>query len=526
MLKPLPIGIQTFRDIIQGGFLYVDKTRWLYEVIRYPKGVYFLSRPRRFGKSLLLSTLEEIFLGNKELFKGLWLYDSSYAWTTHPIIRVDFGQHRVADADTLTSIISQTIQDIAHPSGVQIREGALTQQFSDLIIGMAGQGQVVILIDEYDKPILDNLENLEEAKRIRDVLKGFYTVIKSLDAHLRFVLLTGVSKFSQVGVFSGLNNLLDITMHPRHSALLGFTEDELQQNFGEYIAVFAGETGQTETELLRQIQAWYNGFCFSEDCLPVYNPFSLLQLVEQRKFRNYWFESGTPTFLVRLLQERHYDVSLLDRLEVTELAFSTYELESLDIIPLLFQSGYLTIKGYNSVRRLYRLGYPNLEVEQAFSQVLLGAFSAVDAALTGSYLWRLIDALDERDMEGFFELLSAFFAGIDYRLLIQQERYYQSITSASLSTCFYLIFKLMGLHIQAEVRTSRGRIDAVIERKTRVYIFEFKLGDSAEAALAQIRERGYADPYRQSGKQIILVGVKFDMAERGIADWQIADGAG
>ena len=344
------------------------------------------------------------------------------------------------------------------------------------------------------------------------MLKGFYTVIKSLDAYVRFVLLTGVSKFSRAGVFSGLNNLQDLTMHDRYAAMLGFTEDELQQDFQGYLKAFSHQRGMAKGELLEKIKTWYDGFCFSRRCEHVYNPFSLLLLFDAQEFRNYWFESGTPTFLVKLIKERSYDVTELDQLQADELSFSTYEIENLDVLPLLFQTGYLTIKDYDPETQFYTLSYPNYEVEHAFMRHLLSAFSETTPGVSGSSLQKLVRALQQKDLVQFFEILDAFLAGIDYRLHIKQERYYQSIV--------YLIFKLIGLQIQAEVRTSRGRIDAVVELEDTIYIFEFKIDSSEEEALTQIKEKGYADPYRTLGKAITLIGVNFDTSERGIAGWQ------
>jgi hypothetical protein len=512
-LKPLPIGNQTFRDVINGRNLYVDKTKWIYELIRNPKGVYFLSRPRRFGKSLLISTLDEIFQGNKELFKGLWLYDSPYQWQTHPVIRIDFSLKQVGDAHELEQIIPWYLELQAQQHHIQLEGGDYIQQFANLILQLASQNQVVILIDEYDKPLLDNIEDSAEAQRIQNVLKGFYSVIKAMDAHVRFVLLTGISKFSRVGVFSGLNNLNDISMNNQYSAMLGMTQEELEQGFSDYLRLFAEERNMTLPVLTEQIQAWYNGFCFSRRCQPVYNPFSLLLLFQEREFKNYWFESGTPTFLLKLLKTQNYDVQQLEMLRVPELAFSAYDIEHLEIIPLLFQTGYLTIKGYNPKNRRYDLSYPNYEVEHAFLAYLLGTFAEVTKSTATNYLGYLIDALQDAEWERFFHVLNSFLATIDYSLHIRQEKYYQTI--------FYLIFKLIGLEINAEVRTNQGRMDAVIETDEAVFIFEFKLEGSAAEALAQIREKAYFTPYLLREKAVYLAGVNFDMEARNVAEWVV-----
>jgi hypothetical protein len=515
MPKPLPIGVQTFRKIIEGSYLYVDKTRWIYDLIRNPSGVYFLARPRRFGKSLLISTLEEIFRGNRELFRGLWLYDQPYDWRPYPIVRIDFSLATIKSAEALEQHLQRLLHQIAEEHQATLADGPYYALFADLIRRMAKDGKVVILVDEYDKPLIDNLGNLAEAQQIREVLKGFYIVIKGMDAYVRFVLLTGVSKFSKVGVFSGLNNLEDLSMSGGFSAALGITEEELLTNCQEHLADFATQRGVSMSELLPEIRRWYDGFCFSADCQHVYNPFSLLLLLRQRRFSDFWFETGTPTFLLKLIRDRGYDVRTLDQLEIEELAFSSYELETLRVVPLLVQTGYLTIKGYDRESRLYRLGYPNYEVERAFLTYLLDLFRSVEDGLAGAYLWRLVQALRAADFDRFFEILAVFFSDIPYDLHIPQERYYQTI--------FYLIFRLLGLQVGVEVHTSRGRADAVIELAEGVFIFEFKVAGSAAEALTQIKTRGYAEPYRLRDKAIYQVGIGFDPAARGLADWQVEE---
>jgi len=516
MLQPLPIGEQTFRKVSEGGYLYVDKTRYIYELIRYPSGVYFLARPRRFGKSLLISTLEEIFLGNKELFRGLWLYDSNYLWTAHPVIRLDFSRHSVKNAETLERVIDYFVEELARTHAITLRGFDYQSRFDNLIVQLSEKfapNKVVVLIDEYDHPIINNIENIAEAKRIREVLKGFYTTLKALGAHLRFLLLTGVSKFSRVGVFSGLNNLEDMTMDPIFAGALGITEAEIDQYFGEYVAAVATHTGVTPVALRQQMQYWYNGFCFAQNGKQVYNPFSLLQFFKKQYFNNYWFETGTPNFLIKLIQERDFDVRQLDQLKLRALVFSTYELEQLDILPLLFQTGYLTIKDYEAESQVYELSYPNYEVEDAFRTWLLGAFSQLENSLSDSHLGQLLDALKANNLNNFFQVLTLFFARIPYDLHLKQEKYYQTI--------FYLIFTLLNLRVDAEKRTNRGRIDTVIELVNDIYIFEFKLDSSEQTALQQIKDNGYADVYRGRGKIIHLVGVNFASQQRGVAGWQV-----
>ncbi len=345
--KPLPIGIQTFRSLIEGQYLYVDKTPLIYELIRNPKGAYFLSRPRRFGKSLLISTLEEIFLGNRALFQELWLFDSPYQWESYPVIRLDFSLEPVRTANELVESIKRTLADLASQHQITLQDAPYYAQWQELIRSLAAKQAVVVLVDEYDKPLIDNLQNLEEAKQIQEVLKSFYAVLKGLDRYVRFVFLTGISKFSKVGVFSGLNNLQDLSMDDRYAALPGITQAELESNFQPYLQRYAEQKSTNVGETLVQIRRWYNGFRFTKADITLYNPFSLLYFFEAQDFRNYWFESGTPTFLVQLLKEQGYEIEKLKRVQAEEIEFSTYELENLAITPIFFQTGYLTIKDYD-----------------------------------------------------------------------------------------------------------------------------------------------------------------------------------
>ncbi|CAK8717442.1 AAA-ATPase-like domain-containing protein [Candidatus Electrothrix aarhusensis] len=512
MLNPLPTSIQTFCDLINGGYLYIDKTKYLYELVRYPKGVYFLARPRRFGKSLLISTLDEIFQGNKELFKGLWLYDSPYQWQQHPVIRIDFSRHRIRNEADLEVRIHRHLSLIARQYNIDLPDAPFDIQFEELILSLGAEKQVVILIDEYDKPLIDNLERREDAQAIQQVMREFYTVIKSMDQYIRFVFITGVSRFSRVGVFSSMNNLLDLTMHSDFAGLLGLTEEEIRHSFQGYLTKFAKEKNILEDALLDKMRRWYDGFRFVEGSERLYNPFSTMHFFHNRRFANYWFETGTPSFLIKLIKEQNFDVTQLEQLELRETAFSTYDLENLAVTPLLVQTGYLTIKDYDQETRKYTLAYPNYEVEDAFSVHLLGAFSSVEYGLGESYLWKLIDALQAGELEEFFTILDVFFANIDYQLHLKYEKYYQTI--------FYLIFLLLGLRVEAEVETNKGRIDAVVELKKAIFLFEFKLDGSADEALRQIITREYYQKYSLKGKPVTLVGVNFDSRKRGVAEWR------
>ena len=507
-MQQLPIGIQTFSDIIQNDYLYIDKTQKIFNLVKNPKGVYFLSRPRRFGKSLLISTLNEIFEGNQNLFKNLWIYNADYAWEKHPVVRIDFSKSKAKNTDELINYILYQLDKTAGLYGIKLEQTQYDIKFDELLTKLSKINKVVVLIDEYDKPIIDNIENKGLAVEFREILKGFYTIIKACDEYIRFVLLTGVSKFSRAGIFSGLNNLKDISMDIRYSSLLGITRKEMETCFKEHITLFAKSEDVNKAELIEKIVFWYNGFCFSRNCEKVFNPFSGLLLFDRKEFGNYWFESATPSFLIKLIKEKNFDLTGLDGLNISESAFSSYEIENLKIIPILFQTGYLTIAGYNKERMEYTLAYPNFEVKNSMTEYLAEAYSFVEREFVHGYAWKLIDALCEHDFESFFETLRIFFANIPYDLHINKEKYYQTI--------FYLVFSLIGLKVEAEVKTNMGRIDAVIIDKD-IYIFEFEFNGDKNKALKQIRDKKYFEKFKGKDKEIYLFGVEF--ADRNVGEW-------
>ncbi len=511
-MKNLPVGIQSFKDLREGNYLYIDKTEYIYELVKYPHGVYFLSRPRRFGKSLLISTLNEIFLGNKELFKGLWIYNSNYNWEKYPVIRIDFSKMKAETKEELKELINLTLKKIAQSYEIELEAQLYIARLDELIYKLSRKynKHIVILIDEYDKPILDHIDNVERAVEMREILKGFYTVIKGSDEYIRFVLLTGVSKFSKAGVFSGLNNLEDITMTEKFNTILGITEEELEKYFGEYIDELSRKEGISREATLNEIREWYNGYCFSRNCERVYNPFSILRLFKDRNFTNYWFETGTPSFLINLLKNKNFNITRIP-LKVVETSFTVYEVDKLEVVPLLFQTGYLTIAGYDKEYGEYVLDYPNREVKKSFTEILLKEYTGDE--MNGSYVIELKRAINKKDLEKFFEVLQDIFHQIPYDIVIKKERYYQSI--------FYLIFTLIGVDINTEVRTDRGRIDAVVETGDRIYIFEFKLYGKSGEALQQIKEKKYYEKYVSGGKDIILIGAGFNPEEEKIIEYKI-----
>ncbi len=513
-MKNLTTSIYTFEDLIGGNFLYLDKTESLWKLLEPSKGIYFLSRPRRFGKSLTLSTLKAVFQNKKHLFKGLALENKPHDWKEYPVIHLDLGSKEVQSPDELKVYLSNRVNKIADDYNVKLSTKAYDERFQELIETLGKPGKIVILIDEYDKPILDNVTN-KSIESIRETLESFYSVIKATEPYQRFVLMTGVSKFSKVSVFSKLNNLTDITMDAKFATMLGYTQEELENNFAEYIAYVCREQKMDRAELLDKLRLWYNGYKFHQNAETVYNPVSIGKFFESGgEFRNYWFETGTPSFLLKLAKKQQFDFEKELSRPVSELAFASYEIDKLQTLPLLFQTGYLTIKGtaVNRDRTSYHLGFPNQEVEGAFEAYLLEEYSGVNKENVEVYAVEIADMLEEGDIDGAMEKIKHFFENIPCDIQIENEKYYQTI--------FFIIFRLIGLFIEAEARTSIGRIDAVAQTEKFVYIFEFKLNRSSAEALKQIHDREYYQKFLNSGREIILIGAKFSTKKHNIADWK------
>ena len=519
--KYLPIGTQTFQEIQTRGDLYVDKTGYLHTLITAGR-IYFLSRPRRFGKSLTISTLEAIFKGKRELFKGLYIDKTDYDWKTYPIIRLDLSQFNVRTKEGFVDELKAKLSSIAKEHGCEIdddkSEGYMLSQLIEKLAKQSPTQKAVVLIDEYDKPIIEHIANLSVAEEMRNTLKSFYGILKSSDEYIRFVLITGVSKFSKTSIFSDLNHLNELSLHPRYAGLCGYTQEELENNFKDYIDDAAKDLSLSKVDLLEKIKYWYNGYRFSENGVKVYNPFSTLLFFDTHQFKAHWFETGTPTFLVDLIEQKQFEIEQAESYDIDTTLMSDYKLEDLQIIPLLFQTGYLTIQEYNETTRQYRLSYPNYEVRDAFLTAVFNRTSQLGDQLGVQHLWRLIQALQDRNIKGFIDHLTTFFAQIPYNIQIKQERYYQSL--------FYLIFALIGCKIDAEVHTNNGRIDAVIQTKTDIYIFEFKLVFSptspdaltqiANEALAQIDHKNYSQKYKNNPNPIHKIGIAFDGNTRNV----------
>ena len=508
--RKLPIGIQTFAKIREDDHYYVDKTGFIRQLI--DEGThYFLSRPRRFGKSLLIDTLGELFCGNEALFRGLVIHPH-WDWTTrYPVIRLSFGGGVVRERAELDLKIREQLRINQAALGLTDSETGVDAWFAQLLRqAHAATGQrVVVLVDEYDKPILDNLTRPDLARECRDGLRNLYSVIKDNDAHIRFAFLTGVSKFSKVSIFSGLNNLKDITIDARYSALCGYSEADVD-------TVFAPElVGLDRAEIRR----WYNGYNWTGE--PVYNPFDLLLLFDAREFRTWWFETGTPTFLVDLLTERGFFTPTLARLRADEALLSAFDVDHLATEALLWQTGYLTFTGSRRMgaRLEYTLGYPNLEVESALNDSLVKALIG-EPGRASELTSRLYDVLLAGDFEALRAHIASLFAAIPHQWhdghpLARYEGYYASV--------FYSHFAALGLDLRPEDATSLGRIDLTLKFNDRIWLFEFKVVEQAPAgrALQQIKDRGYADKYRAAGRPIHLIGIEFSRESRTLVGFEV-----
>ena len=514
MNRKLPIGIHDFETIRTENYLYVDKTQLIYQMITQGR-MYFLSRPRGFGKSLLVSTLHAIFQEKRHLFKDLWIDQSDYTWEQYPVIWLDMSGIENASAELLQQSLNEQLDTIAQQYGVRLSAVSISDRLNELIseIAETKNKKVVVLIDEYDKPLIDRIHYPEITAKNHEILKHFYGILKAQNANIRFILLTGVSKFSMASVFSGLNNLEDISLLADYATLLGYTHEEFIDYFSLEIDRLVQEEFISRPEFLDQIKYWYNGYRFSGEEISVYNPFSTLLLFKRQKFAAYWFASGTPTFLVNLIQERQFDIANIENLKIREADFSVFEIDKLSVLPLLYQMGYLTIKSYDRESGHYELGYPNREVEVAFLELLLARFSKVDEPVQSDSISKMVAALKKRSFDAFFQLLKGFLASIPYDLDIPGEKYYQNI--------FYFVFSLVGLRLNAEVHTNRGRIDAVIEGKDNILIFELKVDKSAQEALEQIKTKGYAEPYLSQQKAIYLIGLNFNSVERNVSEYLV-----
>ena len=514
--KILPIGRQSFRDLREANCIYVDKTQQIYHLMTQAK-MYFLSRPRRFGKSLLLSTIAELFQGSKDLFEDTWIADK-WDWTTkNPVLHISFLSVPY-ETYGLEEGLRIYLLDLYKANKVRPNKNRdIKTLLSELIIKLYKKhGQVVILIDEYDKPIIDHLEfnKIEKAKAHQAILGLFYGALKDADPYIRLLFITGVSKFTKVSLFSKLNNLNDLTIHPQYSTMLGYTQEELESNFKEYIddilQKFPNYSRQT---LLDDIRLWYNGYSW-DGINRLYNPFGILLFLDNKDFQSYWFQSGTPTFLVKKIEEEGF--FQWENIEADINFLNQYSLDNVEITSLLFQTGYLTIKEKSQFGELV-LSYPNLEVRQAFYTFLIDDMGDTRGG-GGVTVRHLKKAFLNNDLERVETIFTSLFAGLSYDVYIHQtmqqvEGFYHGL--------IHIVFKFLGLYIQSEVHTTKGRADCIVETPTHIYCLEFKMNSDAETALQQIKTQKYTAQYGADARIKIGIGINFDSASRELNDWKI-----
>lgn len=502
-----PVGQQDFPSIIKEGKIYVDKTMYALDIIITSK-YNFLSKPRRFGKSLFISTLESIFKGQKELFKGLYIYDK-WAFEEYPVIRISFNT-LAYETTKLDDALKRSLLDIADFYSVKLKKRELKEQFEELINQLRAKynKEVVILIDEYDKPIIDylNKDNIYQARLNRDILKQFYSILKDAEPHLKLVFITGVSKFTKVSIFSDLNNLTDLTMHPSFNEICGISQKELEANFAEELALYDKE----------KIKEWYNGYKWDIDGDTVYNPFSILSFFHNKgKFQNFWYTSGTPSFLMKMCRQNHF--YKFDQVSIHTADVGNFDIENLKIIPVLFQTGYLTIIK-EDILNSYVLSFPNIEVRESYLRNLADTYINSDVISSTNILQDILKSLQSQDNELLKTAINQAFAQIPYSLWIEdKEKFYHALV--------HLLFSLLGVYIFSEVQTQKGRADAVIIYEDQMYCLEFKLDKSAAEAIQQIESKAYTERFQNSGKPIHHIGINFNSERREVDDliWNLPE---
>lgn len=509
-----PIGKQNFEKLRNEGCVYVDKTALMYKLVK-EGSAYFLSRPRRFGKSLLLSTLEAYFTGKKELFQGLAVEGLEKDWLCYPVMHFDLNAKKFDKTKDLEDILNAQLHYYEELYGYKAVDTSIEGRFRAVIRAareQTGRG-VVVLIDEYDKPILQAIGNVPLQNEFRNMLKAFYGVLKSADADLKFALLTGVTKFGKVSVFSDLNNLMDISMSPRFHNICGITEEELHAVFDSEIELLALSNEQTKEEAYAQLKQNYDGYHFTHSTCGLYNPFSILWTLSEKRYGSYWFNTGTPTYLVELIKKADFNIEELSNYVASEDQLNSIHVDDIDPIPVLYQSGYLTVVDYDNRFDLFTLNYPNEEVKAGFINFLLPFYSRVKEKQAQAIISKFVTSVRGGKADDFMRQLQSLMAGIPYDIIKETENHYQNV--------MYIITKLMGLYVQAEYRTSNGRIDLLIGTSEYVYIIELKFEGSAEEALAQINEKQYSLPFAVENRKIVKIGANVSKETRGIVDWII-----
>jgi len=511
-----PIGIQDFTKIRNDNYVYVDKTDLIYKLAS-EGNYYFLSRPRRFGKSLLISTMKAYFQGNKELFEGLALADLETKWESYPILHLDLNSREYKDESSLEAELNRHLEGWEKQYGDEFKQRATEERFLHVIDKAYEQTgkRVVILVDEYDKPMLQAIDNPELQDKYRSKLKAFYSVLKTQDAKIRFAFLTGVTKFGKVSVFSDLNNLFDLSFDHRYIRLCGITEQELHSYFDESVALLANKTGITKTECYEKLRNDFDGYHFDYNTEAIYNPYSLLNTLSSCQFRDYWFETGTPSFLVHQLKKTNYRLDYM-----TEESLSADTLNSIDImdenpLPLLYQSGYLTIKDYDSEFKTYTLGFPNREVREGFIKYLVPFYIPRTDEKSRFSIDKFIKEVRSGQAYAFMQRLETFFSKGDYAIMGDKELYFQN--------AMYVFFSLMGLYVEVERHTVDGRMDVLVQTADYIYIFELKIDKDADIALKQIKDKGYANPFASDKRKLFKIGINFSTEKRIIDDWKIEE---
>jgi hypothetical protein len=516
-LKNLPIGVQNFESLRRDGYLYVDKTALMYRLAHEGR-YYFLSRPRRFGKSMLISTLHAYFAGQKDLFKGLAVEQLEKEWTVHPVLHLDLNVGEYQTEDDLRNKLSISLAEWEKLYGESERGSSLGDRFVGVIrraCEITGQ-RVVILVDEYDKPMLQTINNEKLQDIYRIILKSFYGALKTEDKSICFALLTGVTKFSKVSVFSDLNNLEDISMDKEYAGLCGITDEELDTQFVPYVQRLADALGQTHKEVREELRLRYDGYHFHPNSVGIYNPFSLLNTFKKNVFNNYWFETGTPSYLVYLLQKHHYNLEHMASAIVDADTLNSIAPQATNPISVIYQSGYLTIRGYNPRFKTYTLGFPNQEVEEGFMNFLLPYYSRVSCGQTAFQIMNFVEEVEAGQTDAFLKRLSSLFADTPYELVKDLENHYQNV--------LFIVTKLLGFYVKAEYHTSEGRIDLLLQTADFTYVMEFKLDGTAEEALRQIEEKHYAQPFEgDAHRKLVKVGVNFSSATRNIERWVVGE---
>ena len=510
-----PIGLQDFQGLRQDGYLYVDKTKYIHELVSSGK-YYFLSRPRRFGKSLLITTMEAYFKGKKELFKGLAMEQLEKDWKVYPVFHLDLSTGKYTTPEALTSNFDWYFSQWEKEYGLTADDKMpLSDRFKNIILHACQQtGQkAVILVDEYDKPLLETIGNEALQEDYRKTLKSVYGVGKSMDAYIQFAFFTGVSKFSKVSVFSDLNNLKDLSLNPKYAEICGITEKEIRQYMDDEIGEMAEKLGVEKEVCYQKLKENYDGYHFRENSVGVYNPFSLLKALKRKEIKDYWFETGTPTFLVETLKRNHYELENITREEVTADLLGSLDSINTNPLPLLYQSGYLTIKDYNPRFETYLLGFPNGEVERGFTKFLFVHYAPVRTEESASFVKYFTLEVESGQPEKFMTRLEAMFANQDYQLVGDTELYFHNVVS--------LVFKLLGFYVDVERHTTDGRMDMLVQTKDYIYIFEFKIDKSADEALAQIEEKQYAKPFEHDPRKLYKIGVNFSSETKRMEEWKI-----